>query len=1056
MKKTHLWVMLTFISVIVPFTAKSTKPHWDNSLINKENEEAWRSWFIPLSDRSQVFHAQQTSAWYLSLNGKWHFSWSEDVAARPADFYHNNYDFSGWKNIDVPISWEMAGYGNPVMLNTGFLVDKEKWPELVPTFSKGKPVGSYIKEFNIPEGWKDKEIYIDFLGVESAFKVWINGNYAGYSEDSRTTSEFNITKYLKEGTNRVAVEVYRISDGIYLEDQDAWRLSGIHRDVVLLAKSKTHIRDFFIKTLIDNQYKDAELLVETNILKTPECRQVTAALKLLLFNASGSKVGETTHKLKQMIKGEKMVTISMPVKDPALWSSERPDLYYAVLELTDIKGQVIDRAGTHVGFRKIEIKDQQLLVNGKPVLILGVNRVEHDPVYGKHVSPEMLYKDILLMKTHNINAIRTAHSPADPAMYELCDRYGIYVIDEANVESHGFGVNPNSKIANAPEWKQAHLERMQAMIDRDKNHPSVIMWSLGNEAGSGKNFYAMNDLAHQMDATRPTHYHVLEENNNSDILGGFNRNAPEQGKIYGPGRYLTIPELEYIAKWDDPRPFLLNEFAHSSGNALGNLKEYVETFEKYPKLIGGCIWDWVDQGILKKTDDGMPYMACGYDFPDNSNANCWDGLVLADRTGFEKLVEVKAAFQRVAFTLSNKAPYTVELKNKYSFSDLSEYYLSWKLLENGVAVEQGRITDVKTLPGSSGQFPVKITSAFTKDKEYVLIVTLNQKSKTLWADAGFEVAMADYQLSPWQYNVVYNSNDLNRTVVDETNRQLTIIAGATRVQFDKITGFLTNYLHQGRTVLFDGICPDFYRAPTENDGGDKFKYLTSAKTWRDAGLHNVTHKLKSFKVTQTSDSVLISTAYESKIESQAGGFNIRIDYTLYPSGQMAVDYDVDCFGDLPDNLARIGLQTKVAKGYEQLSWYGRGPLDSYIDRKSGVLPGIYHSTVSGEWTPYPKPQSNTNKTDVRWLRLSDDTGSALTFTGAKFFETSVSHFETEDVDKSLHQYELDKKDYSILNIDIHNAPIGNNSCCGGKIYPLEKYSLKPGKYSLRFYVAMER
>jgi len=1056
MNKLSLCIFLSVFFVFLTAQVTVNKPHWDNSLVNKENEEAWRSWFIPLSDRSQVFHAQQTSAWYQSLNGKWYFNWSEDMEVRPADFYQTGYDFSDWKTIDVPMSWEMAGYGNPVMLNTGFLVDKEKWPELVPTFTKGKPVGSYIREFNLPSNWKDREIYINFLGVESAFRVWINGNYAGYSEDSRTTSEFNITKYLKEGTNRVAVEVYRISDGIYLEDQDAWRLSGIHRDVVLLAKSKTHIRDFFIKTLLDDQYKDAELRVETHILKTRDSRQVPAVLKLMLYNAAKEKVGETTLSVKQTATGEKMVAISMSVKKPALWSSERPDLYYALLELTDSKGQVIDRAGTQVGFRRIEIKNQQLLVNGKPVLMLGVNRVEHDPVYGKHVSPEMLYKDILLMKTHNINAIRTAHSPADPAMYELCDRYGIYVIDEANVESHGFGVNPNSKIANAPEWKQAHLERMQAMIDRDKNHPSVIMWSLGNEAGSGKNFYAMNDLAHQLDATRPTHYHVLEENNNSDILGGFNRNAPEQGKIYGPGRYLTIPELEYIAKWDDPRPFLLNEFAHASGNALGNLKEYVETFEKYPKLIGGCIWDWVDQGILKKTAVGVPYMACGYDFPDNSNANCWDGLVLADRTGFEKLVEVKAAFQRVAFTLSNTAPYTVGLKNKYSFSDLSEYYLSWKLLENGVTAEQGRITDIKTLPGTSGQFPVKITSAFSKDKEYVLIVTLNQKSKTLWANAGFEVAMADFQLSPWRYAAAAVGNQLDQLLVDDSNNQLTVTSGATTVQFDKITGFLMNYLYKGKVVLFDGIRPDFYRAPTENDGGEKFKYLTSAKTWRDAGLHKVTHHLKSFNVTQTPDSVRISTSYESKIESLAGGFSVNIDYTLYPSGKMAVDYDVDCFGDLPDNLARIGLQMKVAKGYEQLSWYGRGPLDGYIDRKSGVLPGIYQSTVSGEWTPYPKPQSNTNKTDVRWLSLSDFTGTTLTFTGTKFFESSVSHFETEDVDKSLHQYELDTKDYSVLNIDIRNGPIGNNSCCGGKIYPLDKYSLKPGKYSLRFYMEMER
>jgi beta-galactosidase len=1056
MKNTHLCVLLALFFVLIPVQSQSSKPHWDNHLINKENEEPWRAWFVPLSEQSQVFHAQQTSDWYQSLNGNWKFRWSEDFDVRPADFYKVGFDVTGWDTIEVPMSWEMAGYGNPVMLNTGFLVDKEKWPELVPTYSKGRAVGSYTREFQVSESWSGREIYINFLGVESAFKVWVNGAYAGYSEDSRTSSEFNITQHLKSGKNRVAVEVYRISDGIYLEDQDAWRLSGIYRDVVLLAKSKTHIRDFFVKTRLDANYTDATLSVETKILKTKGSKLVPSAMKLTLYDSKRMKVGATSLSVKKLQAEETSLTIAMDVKKPALWSAEQPALYYAILELVDKKGQVIDRAGSHIGFRNIEIKNQQLLVNGKSVLLLGVNRVEHDPVYGKHVSPEMLYKDILLMKTHNINAIRTSHSPADPAMYELCDRFGIYVVDEANVESHGFGVGTNNKTAVSPEWKLTHLERLQGMLERDKNHPSVIMWSLGNEAGSGPNFYAMNDLAHKLDDTRPTHYHVLEANNNSDILGGFNRNASRDGKIYGPGRYLTISELEYIAKWDDPRPFLLNEFAHASGNAVGNLKEYVEMFEKYPKLIGGCIWDWVDQGILKKTPEGVSYMACGYDFPDNSKANCWDGVVLADRTGYDKLVEVKAAFQRVEFKLSEEAPYVVELLNKYSFSDLSEYYISWKLLENGVAVEQGRITDVATLPGKTHQFPVKIISSLEAGKEYVLLMSLNQQQKTLWAEAGFDVAHADFQLTNWQYATPAVINQVNQFKVNETTNNLSVAVGAYSLQFDKTNGFLTNYSHQGKTILFDAVRPDFYRAPTENDGGDKFKYLTSAKTWRDAGLHKVVHQLTGFKTDRFEDSVVVNTRFKSVIESQAGGFDVSIIYTLYKSGQLAVDYVVDCFGDLPDNLARIGMQMKVANGYEQLSWYGRGPLDSYIDRKSGTLPGIYHSTVSDVWTLYAKPQSNTNKSDVRWVSLSNNAGSTVQFTGDRFFETSVSHYETEDVDKSLHQYELDKKDYSILNIDIKNAPIGNNSCCGGKVYPLDQYTLKPGKYALRFYVEMRR
>ena len=1040
---------ITFVILLLLFSntfaqKKTGKENWENQHINQVNEEPWRSTFIPLSKPSQVFFNQKESDFYLSLNGKWHFHWSENVEERPVDFYKPDFDVSNWNFIDVPCSWQMRGFGMPVYRNSGFLIEKNP-PFVIPKDIKGRPVGSYRRDFTIPENWTGNNVYLNFNGVESAFYVWVNGEFVGYSEDSRTTSEFNITSYLKTGKNTLAVEVYRLSDGIYLEDQDGWRMSGIFRDVYMVAKSSFHIHDFFIQTKLNDEFSNAELTVDLKLTNTQSQKQMAPTIETTVYNSSQKAILHKTFSMgtvKQ--KSSFPVSLNLEISNPELWSAENPNLYFVTFELKDQNGKLLSIAGSQFGIREIKIKDRVILVNGQAIIFKGVNRVEGDPVNGKNVRPEVLKKDILLMKQSNINCVRTAHYPQDPEFYNLCDRYGIYVIDEANVESHGFGVRQN-RLADDESWKQAFLDRATAMIERDKNHPSVVMWSHGNEAGNGSIFVAMNELDHQLDPTRPTHYHAAGNLESCDVLGGMNRNIATNGKIEGVNRYLPLEALDAIAHLDDKRPFLLNEYAHAMGNSIGNLPEYVAMFEKYPQLSGGCIWDWVDQGLLTYTGDGIPYFGYGGDFGDKVGDNdfCLNGIVFPDRTGNSKLVEVKAAYQNIAFKLTDKSNVSIELHNKNYLDNLSNCFLSWRLLENGHQVWQGTIDDIRIIPGKKKTFKLYPEYQWNSEKEQVLVVDVRLKEEKLWAKAGFSVAKAHFALSDWSAPKLSNTNfQHNKIQTSETAELISVKNEFFAVNFSKKSGQIISYEYAGKPLLKEGPSPCFWRPPTRND-----EHKLSAQ-WINKGLDNIDNILEDIKLENNDNAVIVSVKFRSQ-GKESNGFHTNMKYAILPDGKIDVILNTEPFGELPEMLPRIGVQLKTPEDFEQFDWYGNGPYESYNDHKAGVYPGIWSGTIDEQWVNYPVPQENGNKTDVRWLKVSNNQGDGIMISAqSSVFQASISHFEDENITEAMHPFELDKKAYGILHIDALNAPLGNMSC--GNVKPLEVFRIKPQQTSFSF------
>lgn len=1026
--------------------------HWENHKINMVNEEPWRASFIPLSDINQVYHKQRSSDYYKSLNGKWSFAYSEDFDSRPLDFFKPNFDVSKWNTIDVPRSWQTLGYGLPIMLNAGFLMEKNP-PFIKPRFTEGRETGSYRTNFQIPDSWDGREVFVNFAGVESAFWFWINGEKVGYSEDSRTNSEFNITQYLKKGDNVLAVEVYRLSDGAYLEDQDAWRLSGISRDVFLIAQPKTHIQDFFIQTNLDEKYENAQWKADIKIRNSEEKNISGMNVIAKIMDASGKEIEQTTTRIPEIKTQESVTTsITIDIQKPALWSNEFPNLYYVVFQLMAENGQMIDLAGTHFGFREIEIRDRQVFVNGKSFVFRGVNRVEHDPDYGKYVPDENIVKDIQLMKAHNINCIRTAHCPHDPKMYDLCDQYGIWIIDEANVESHGYGFYGN-KIAEDTTWTQAHLERLQAMIERDKNHPSVVMWSHGNEAGISSTFAKMDDFAHELDPTRPTHYHFADSTHIGDVLGGADRKIWEDNSFKGANRYLTLKTLEYIAKYEnDTRPFLVNEFAHASGNALGNLPEYVELFEKYPALVGGCIWDWIDQGLNETNVDGKHYVACGYDYSDFTRTHCFDGVIFPDRSINSELIEVKGAYQNVLFELVRTNPIEIEINNYHRFSDLSEFYLRWELLENGTKVEDGIIKDIRTEALDKSNVLPDLSYAFNDQKEYILNLSLCRNEKSIWCDAGYEVATGSFALSEWKANVELKKLTSELTI-SENQSTLTLKLSNVEIGFDKEDGSLCSYTINNDELLKKELHLNFYRTPTTNDNDYKFREKNYSRKWTQVGLAYLKRSLDDLTWRKDSEgNVIIEVKIKYVSDSVDSGFKNTIVYKIHKDGSVLVNPKIEAYGALPNDLPRIGMQMAMKKGFEKFTWYGNGPYASYIDRKAGVKPGIWSGTVDEQWEDFPQPQENGNKSDVRWFKLNDMSGKGLKFIGEQWMDVSLSHYEQVEVKKAKRIDHLSKEDYTIVNIDYRNAPVHNNSCFGNETGPLKQYQLNPGKYEYSFWI----
>lgn len=1009
-------------------------PDWEDPLMIGMNKEPGHATLMPYATVEAALGCDRTaSKYYLSLNGRWRFNWVQRPAHRPVDFYKTDYDDQTWDTIPVPSNWQMHGYGLPIYVNVRYPFRAN--PPHIP--HDNNPVGSYRHTFRVPGDWDGREVFIHFDGVESAFYLWINGEMAGYSQGSRTPAEFNITRYLKPGENLLAAEVYRWCDGSYLEDQDFWRLSGIYRNVYLFSTPKLHIRDFEIVPDLDDQYKDGVLKVTCKVKNFGDHAVEGPLINATLWDGKAviARVTAGEADISQAIepKEERGIRFEMRASNPRKWSAEEPHLYTVAIEMADASGKVMEVLSSRTGFRKVEIRDSQVWINGKPVLFKGVNRHEHDPDTGHYVSVESMIEDILLMKRFNINTVRTSHYPNDPVWYDLCDEYGLYVMDEANIESHGMGYDLSRTLGNKPIWERAHVDRMERMIERDKNHPSVVFWSLGNEAGSGCNFEAVAKRTRELDPTRPIHYERM--NSVADIDSTM---YPHVNWLISRGRN------------DNGKPFFVCEYAHAMGNSVGNLREYWEAIETYKPLIGACVWDWVDQGLRKKDSRGREFWAYGGDYgppgtPSDGNF-CMNGLVHPDRRVPPKLWEVKKIYQYVAFEAEDALAGRINIRNKYDFIDLGRFELRWALLENGTVVQSGTGDCPAIRPNDAQSIRLALKRPAPKPgAEYFLRVSLHLKEDAIWARAGHEVAWQQlampYEVAPAELMTLAGMPDVN---VTETPDGAAIDNNLFSVVFNRKTGAIGSLKYGDRTIIAASQEVPGPRLNVERGFTDNDKWF--ADGFRRAGLMNLTGRVKDFSVAKLASNAVRVTIKNEHMGSRSAGFEHNCDYTVFGNGSIAVDNLIVPIGSV-GVLPRLGVQMTLPADYERLIWYGRGPHENYVDRRDSADVGLYESTVTEQYEPYAMPQETGNREDVRCAALLDKDGFGLLVAGDPTVSFAALHYTAGDLNDARHLNELTPRPEVIVCVDYGQTGLGNASCGPAT---LEEYRLNPRPYQYGF------
>jgi beta-galactosidase len=1028
---------------------------WENPALTGINNEPPHATFIPYDKESaSLKNDWSTSSYYQSLNGMWKFNWSENPASRPIDFHKDDFDISAWKDIQVPSTIEIQGYGYPIYVNSSYEFEHLMKPDPPHVPSVYNPVGSYRMSFIIPENWKGKEIFLHFGAVKSFMYVYLNGQRIGMGKDAKTPVEFNITKYLHGGNNMLGVEVFRWSDGTYLECQDMWRMSGINRDVYLFATPKIRVRDFFANATLFSNYTHGILKLTAIITnsypsrdtKSPslnpspvgEGRKGWGKLDISLFSSKTSSIPVFRESVDFSIpvSGEDTLFYEKFLPYPKKWSAELPNLYYLVLSLRDENGDTIESVSCQVGFRTTEIKDGQFLVNGVPILLKGVNRHEHDPVYGHVISREMMMKDIKLMKEANINTVRTCHYPDSPAWYDLCDEYGLYVIDEANIESHGMGYDPDKTLGNNPAWKAAHLDRTIRMVERDKNHPCVIIWSLGNEAGNGCNFVATYDWIKNRDHSRPVQYERAETGYNTDI------NCP---------MYWTTWDLKWYGYTRQLRPLIMCEYAHAMGNSTGNLRDDWDIIEKYPQLQGGCIWDWVDQGLLKKNEKGVAFWAFGGDFgpsdvPSDGNF-CCNGLVSPDRVPHPGYYEVKKVYQYVSFTPKDLEKPSIEMKNKYDFYDLSNTNLSWDLAADGKVISTGNMPSFTLKPKETLTLEIPLQMPqIIPGTEYFLNVYLKTTSPVNLLETGHILASEQFRLPFYKEPETLIDRSATGLVLNEKENEVKIKGKDFTILFDRYTGRIKSYILDNTEFIQSGFIPNFRRAPTDNDVGNGM--AKRCKPWFDASDKYLVEKTE---ITKSGDREIIIDVTYLFPELMAREF---VSYRIFSSGDIVVKLNLRCSGKETPEIPRVGLNLQLASVFSNLQWYGRGPWENYQDRKSSAFIGFYESTVDDQFVQYVRPQENGYKTDVRWMALTGKNNKGLFIQGDPQFCFSALPYTFDDMKGfthgGKHPADMEKQNFTDLNIDYSQMGVGGDDSWGAKPHPEYRLTEKEYNFSFRF------
>ncbi|WP_444324532.1 glycoside hydrolase family 2 TIM barrel-domain containing protein [Paraprevotella clara] len=1018
--------------------AQKDKPWWLDPEVNEVNTMAPRAAFFAYETENLAKADQKArSERYLSLEGKWKFNFSKDHDKAPRDFYSLKYDDSQWTDFPVPGILELNGYGDAIYSNNGYPWRTQFRPEPPFVEERNNYTGSYRKMVTVPADWKGERIYLHVGSATSNLMVWVNGKFVGYSEDSKVSAEFDLTKYLTPGKeNLIAMQVMRWCDGSYLEDQDFWRFTGIAREVYLYARPQAHIADLFITPDLVNNYQDGTLEVKLNAVGA-KGETVMFSLK----DKEGKEVAAQTAK----VGGNGEVKVNFDIKNPLKWTAETPNLYTLYTTLMDGK-QVAEVVPQRVGFRKVEIKNAQVLVNGQPVLFKGANRHELDPVTGYVVSMDRMLEDIRVMKELNINAVRTCHYPNDPRWYELCDIYGIYMVAEANIESHGMGYGDKT-LAKEPTYEKAHLERNESNIKIYKNHPSIIFWSVGNEAGYGPNFEKAYDLVKAYDPSRPCQYEQAGQNGKTDIFCPM---------------YYDYGGCEWYAKGDNPRPLIQCEYAHAMGNSMGGFKEYWDMVRKYPKYQGGFIWDFVDQGLRVKNKQGKTIYAYGGDFvrypTSDHNFNC-NGIINPDRKPNPHANEVRYYYQNIWATAKDLKAGEVEVYNENFFKSLDDVELQWTLESEGKVLVNGRSAldipaqqkRVVKLDGYS--LPADVKGEVVLNLDFVL------KKAEPMLDAGYAVAREQFVVNPYTFPtmesvlaVTSGKYDTRKVEKEEKVAWVTLSAGNTSVTFNHWNGWIDYLDVDGKPMLEEGyaITPDFWRAPTDNDYGSGTQRKLHA--WKNPEM-----KMKSFKVVENEGKA--EKGVEVVYDMPSVEATLTMTYTLTPAGELVVNEAMTVNKDAKHKpeLMRYGMQLVMPKAYNMLTYYGKGPGENYIDRNNGDRLGVYDAKVADQYWGYVRPQESGNKTEVGYWQVKDENGKGLEFYSFAPMECSTLNYLASDLDdgwdKNAHQShsgDLTPRDFSVVKLAARQRGLACVNSWGA--IPLEQYRMPYQDYSFTYVI----
>jgi len=1022
-------------ALIAPCLAEERRPAWNDINVIRDNVEAPRAHFVP----SRV----GDEAGRVSLNGNWKFHYSDTPAGRPTDFYRADFDVSGWDDIPVPSNWERHGHGYPIYVNVPypFEIDEPNVP------TEDNPVGSYRRSFEVPEAWSGEQIFVEFGAVSSAFYLWINGEYVGYSEGSKTPSEFNVTDFVRAGDNMIAVEVYRWSTGSYLEDQDFWSLSGIQRDVNIFVRPNARVRDFFAHAGLDNDYRDGVFEVEIDLFNDGEAAEKVLAIEI----RDGDNVIHTDDASLTLEPGASQHTFESTIENVRQWSAETPNLYTLTITLGD---EIIEQA---IGFRTAEIKNGRFLINGKLVRLKGANLHEHHDVTGHVVDEETMLTDIRLMQGANLNAVRNSHYPQPERWYELTSEFGLYMVDEANIESHGYGYDHDKTLGNKPHWMSHHLDRTQRMLERSKNFPSVVIWSLGNEAGDGVNLGATYQWIKSRDLSRPVQY---ETEGNIEEVG-------ERHSDFYSSMYWRYWDLEQYAQTHNDRPFVLIEYSHSMGNSTGNLSDYWDVINKYDILAGGFIWDWVDQGLLEHDENGTPYWTYGGDYgppdvPSSGNFN-FNGVVFPDRRIQPAYWEVKRVYQYVDFELLDAASGSLLVKNNYNFIDLSEFELRWEVLADGRRIQQGVVGDLDIAAENEGRVTLQYDNRALPwlGPEYHLNLALvaPEARGLLPDDHVYASTQFDLTTKPGSYKAARGSEP----VVTSAGNGFEVRGHDYVARVDGETGFLSSLVYRGQELLLAPMKPNLWRAPIDNDFGN---YMQDwAAVWEQAS-RNI--ELASLDVDDQGDQVLVTAQYSLRDDEGEEVATWQTEFAFDPYGYIHVSNEFLRDDDSPV-VPRVGMNIELQRSLDNVQWFGRGPFENYWDRKLAANVGRYANKVADHYVPYMRPQENGYKTDTRWLSLDDGADAGLLVLAHDLISFSVHHNRMSDFVPpvkvaitsedgpgardneervNVHVNDVVPRDIVSLNIDLGQMGVGGDDSWGKRT--LSKYSFTDTSYSYGF------